>query len=153
MGSNPPSSGYTRRMPVIHIDPEVGANTIIKTPQGNIGLVKTKKGTDEPLLHIAHPECSAIVEDFFSGETSRWLLTHPEIHYILKGKATVTYTLAPWHDELKEMMVEEGDSYLIPAGTDITFKVAPESPLRKLMVMMPTQPEFTRIPPKDVAKL
>ena len=81
------------------------------------------------------------------------MIQHAEFNYVLKGKAEFIYSLPPWYQEEKTMTVEEGDAFLLPNGTDITFKVAPGAPFRRLCVSMPAQMSYLEIPPKNVVQL
>jgi len=130
----------------VHIDPEANPAVMIKTLRGNIGQFPLEKG-------IFHPDGFMAVEDLFAGETLRWMMQHAEFQYILKGKAEFIYSLAPWYDEEKTMTVVEGDAVLLPAGADITFKVAPGAPFRRICVIMPAQMSYLEVPPKNVVQL
>jgi mannose-6-phosphate isomerase-like protein (cupin superfamily) len=78
------------------------------------------------------------VEDFGAGETITWMFAEPEVQYILRGKAEMTYsTGATSHTEEKTVQIQEGDCYIIPAGARLTWKVNPESPIRRFCVIMP----------------
>lgn len=115
--------------------------------------VNGRLGGFPPDTAIIHPEGMMAVEDFFAGDTIRWPFPHAEFQYILKGKAELTYTLAPWHDEEKTLTVEPGDAYMIPNGAVVTFKIAPGDNFRKLCVVMPAFMAYMEVPPKKVEQL
>ncbi len=119
-------------IPKRKLDPDAPTKYIIETAYGN-----TYMGAGVP-----SPDATVGIEDFGAGETIRWRFWHPEVHYILKGKAEVTYTLPAWHDEVKTMTVEAKDCYVIPRGAELEWKVSPEGPLRKLCVVMPQEPLY-----------
>ncbi len=79
----------------------------------------------------------------------------PEVQYVLRGKAKVTYSLgATSHTEQKSMQLQEGDCYIIPAGARVTWKVSPEGPLRRLQIVMPfPEQAFGMLRPEAVENL
>lgn len=134
-------------IPMIKIDLTQDPDQKIKTVSGNFypNTVQT----------IFWEEALVTVEDFGAGETFSWFFPEPEVQYILRGKAEMTYSLgATSHTEQKTVTVEEGDCYIIPAAARITWKVSPEGPLRKFAVIMPfPQRAFGQRRPEAVEKL
>ncbi len=122
----------------IKIDPDC-EKTTLKTPGGNFEMAVEK---------INNPDCVAAVESFPAKATSKWSFYHHEVHYIMRGKAEVSYTLPPFHLEEKQMEVEPGDCYHIPQGAQLQWKVVSEEPLTKLCILMPNP-----LPPEMVGKL
>jgi hypothetical protein len=125
----------------VHVDPDRGPSKIIDTPSGSFTALP-------PEHDIFHPEGIMAIEDSLPSPNKRWTFFHTEFHYILKGKAEITYTLPPWHDEEKTMTVEAGDAYLIPSGADFKWNIFPGEPLRKMCVVMPAQPSYFEVQPK-----
>ena len=119
-------------IPKRKIDSEATPKYIIETAYGNCYIG----------VGVPSPDAVVGIEDFGAGETMRWRFWHPEVHYILKGKAEVSYTLPAWHDEVKTMTVEAGDCYVIPKGAELQWKVSSEGPLRKFCVVMPKDPLY-----------
>ena len=129
-------------------------------------IIKKKIDADTPPTHVFEtefgnlymgvnvpsPEALVAIEDFAAGDTLRWRFWHTEVHFILKGKAEITYTLGPWHDEKKTFSIEAGDCYVIPRAAELEFKVSPEGPLRKFCVVMPKDPIYD-IRPKKFRRL
>ncbi len=131
-----------REIPKVHFAANSKPDAITKTVRGNLGTFPIEQT-------IFHPECVAGLEDFFAGDTIRWTFVHAEFQYIFKGTAEISYTLPPWHDEVKTMKVGPCDAYLIPQGADVTFKIGPREPLRHMGVSMPGYMQYAEIPPKD----
>ena len=129
-------------IPKRRLDPDVPAKYVIETAYG-----QTYIGSG-----VRSPDASVGIEDFGAGDTIRWRFWHAEVHYILKGKAEVTYTLPAWHDEVKTMTVEANDCYVIPRGAELEWKVSPEEPLRKFCVVMPKDPLYD-VRPKTMRKI
>lgn len=87
---------------------------------------------------ICAPQAWVVMEDFAAGDVVRWNFYYDEIHYVLAGKATITYSLASTsHTEQKKMIAETGDCYLIPKGASVEWKIDPAGPYRKICVMIP----------------
>ncbi len=137
----------TTEIPFIKIDPNEDPDTKIKTVGGN--FYPNSKQTmfwDEALVSL---------EDFGAGETFTWFFPEPEVQYIMRGSAEMTYSMgATSHTEEKTVQIKEGDCYIIPAAARVTFKVAPEGPLRKFCVIMPfPQRAFGMRKPEAMEKL
>jgi len=94
---------------------------------------------------IIEPEGIIDVEYFGAGETFRCPFFHAEAHYVLGGKAEITYTLPVLHNEKKKMIAEAGDAYLIPCGAHVEWKVISDEPYRHLCVMMPAQEAYKEL--------
>ncbi|MFC2031841.1 cupin domain-containing protein [Chloroflexota bacterium] len=78
---------------------------------------------------------------FPAGETMFWFFPNEELHYIVKGTAKITYSLAGTsHTEQKTFTVEPGDCYLVPRGARVTWEVGPDEPLKHLDFLMPGVP-------------
>ena len=82
------------------------------------------------------PEALISLESFAAGRTTRYIFWHNEVHFILAGKAELTYSLPINRFSVeKTMTVEKGDAYFIPCGADIKF--TPSERLYHLSVSMP----------------
>ena len=120
----------TNELPVIKIDPTQDPDQKVKTVSGNF-----YPNTEQTMFW---EEGVVSVEDFGAGETISWFFPEPEVQYILKGEAELTYSMGSTsHTETKTITIKEGDCYIIPAAARLTFKVAPGAPLRKFCVLMP----------------
>jgi mannose-6-phosphate isomerase-like protein (cupin superfamily) len=75
-------------------------------------------------------------EAFLPGTTVNWAFWHDEVHIVTRGKAEVTYTLAPNHRKLVRKTLQAGDSYLIPDGARVRFEIGDE-PYVHICVIMP----------------
>ncbi|MBI2860480.1 MAG: cupin domain-containing protein [Chloroflexi bacterium] len=120
-----------REIAKVKIDPQARMK-IMRTPHGNLYV----RGE---MIRI--PRCSALLEDFAPGAHFAWTFSFDEFHYILAGKAEVTYSLInDLYNKKTTMTVEPGDAYLIPCGAHVEWKVDPSGPLQKLCVWMPGSP-------------
>ena len=99
----------------------------IKTVQGDLFM---KRFVREPAGHIT-------MEDFAPGVTISWSFWHEEVHYIIKGKAEMTFSEPPLHQNRQTITVEAGDIYLIRRGEYVTWKIGPKEPYRHLCIIMP----------------
>ena len=122
-------------IPKMKVDPDMEPQKKVKTIWGNLYIF--------PQARMAYANGTVSIEDFGAGETITWVFPHDtQVHYILRGKAEVTYTLESTnHTDKKKMIVEEGDVYIIPRGARVTWKVSPGGPLRKMCVYIPGLPE------------
>ena len=88
--------------------------------------------------HLINEPCANIgLEDFPGGTQLDWAFWHDEAHYVLEGKAELTYTLPPNHNRVKTVICEKGHVYLIMNGTRATWKVLSNEPYRHLCFIMP----------------
>jgi len=137
----------TTEIPIMRVNLNQSPDQKIKTISGNF-----YPNTEQTMTY---EEAYVSVEDFGAGEDFSWFFPEPEIQYILKGKAEMTYSLgATSHTETKTVMLQEGDCYIIPAAARCRWKVDPAGPLRKFVVMMPfPQRAFGMRKPEAVEKL
>ena len=141
------SSAEYREIKKVHVDPEAEPTYVVRWLKGGAAQFPEEKG-------IFHPQGIMAIEDFLAGESVFWTFWNgPEFHYVLKGKAEIKYSLAPWHDEEKAFTVGPGDAYFIPHGSLVTFIVSPEGPMRHMCVIMPQENLFNEVPPKNIVKL
>lgn len=125
-------------IPFMKFDPDQEPDLRVETVSGTL-LNYTRNN-----IRTANGSCS--LEDFPPGETVFWFFPHDEIHYVVKGKAEITYSLASSsHTEQKTMTAEAGEAYLIPHGARITWKVEPGDPFRHLCFIMPGNPPTQRV--------
>ena len=120
-------------IPFMKFDPDQEPNRRVETLSGTYCLSTTN------YIWTANGYCG--IEDFPAGSTFFWFLPNEEIHYYVKGRAEVTYSLAGTsHTEQKTMTIEPGDCVLFPRGSRVTWKVSPDGPLRHLGFLMPGMP-------------
>ena len=134
----------TTEIPIIKIDPDAdGPDFKMETLTGNIYPFSKQTMTYEEAL--------VSLEDFGAGETFTWFYAEPEVQYILKGKAKMTYSLGGTsHTERITVEIGPGDCYIIPTAARITWEVDPSGPLRKFCVLMPF---YQRATPKTYSTL
>ena len=110
---------------------EEGANGLLKnkitTVQGDLFM---KRLVREPAGHIT-------MEDFAPGTTISWNFWHEEVHYIVKGKAEMTFSEPPLHQKQQTITTQAGDIYLIRRGEYVTWKIESGEPYRHLCIIMP----------------
>jgi hypothetical protein len=129
-----------REIQKIRIEPDIGPSIKIKSVTGNFYGYG-------PESVIFTPSSGAGLEDFGAGETVTWFFPTDEWHYILRGEAEVTYSLAATsHTEEKTMHISPGDLYFIPAGARLTWKVAPASNLVHFFVVLTVTIPMTLLP-------
>ncbi|MFC2031842.1 cupin domain-containing protein [Chloroflexota bacterium] len=118
-------------IPKIKIDPD-------QEPDVNIKVAAIADFLAPSKFRLVCANGIASVEDFAAGETITWMYPHDEIHWVIKGKAELTYSLAGTsHTEQKTVTLQEGDIFLIPLGARLTYKVDPSGPLRNVAIAMP----------------
>ena len=102
---------------------------------------------------VPSPDANVGLQGFPAGEIGIWRFWHPEVHYVLRGKAEISYSLPAFHLEKKTMKVEPYDCYVVPRGADLEFKVEPGETLRTLYVGMPKEPLFHDMRPEVLRKI
>jgi mannose-6-phosphate isomerase-like protein (cupin superfamily) len=75
-------------------------------------------------------------EAFPPNSTVNWAFWHDEVHLVIRGEAEVSYTLAPNHRKVVTRRFSEGDTYVIPNGARVQFRVG-EEPYVHVCVIMP----------------
>ena len=86
---------------------------------------------------IRVPDGSFSREDYPAGSTRTWVYFHAEAHYVLQGKAELTYWQGPLFTDEGKMTAETYDLYLIPGGTRVQYKVDPSGPYKHMCIVMP----------------
>ena len=125
-------------IPKIKVDPNAKLYLKFKTLRGEMCL----KGES-----IRHPEGWVVVEEFPAGATRSWPGYFPEVHYVLEGKAEITYSLGSTRfTEQKKMIAEAGDCFLMPNGAFMEWKVDPAGPYIWLTIIMPPPPPAQKAP-------
>lgn len=118
-------------IPIVRLDTKMEPLSETKSKTGSFFLFG-KKGS------IMKANGFVMLEQFGPGSTITWMYPNDEFHYIIMGKAKVTYTLyATGNTEVKTMDVEEGDFIVTPRGSIVEFKVTSEKPLRRIAGIMP----------------
>ena len=109
--------------------------------EGPDGLMKNKVETVQGDLFmkrlVKQPAGHITMEDFRPGVTFSWYFWHEEVHYIVKGKAEMTFSEPPLHKNKTTAAIEAGDIYLIRRGEYVTWKIEAKEPLRHLCIVMP----------------
>ena len=119
----------------IRMDPNAKVDRMMTVPEGKMSGACGKLYWAGPAIRTT--EGSVSREDFAAGSTVRWSFNYSEVHYILGGKAEITYRLPPLYMEEKTMVGEAGDVYVIPEGAMMEFKIDPSGPYKKMCVIMP----------------
>jgi mannose-6-phosphate isomerase-like protein (cupin superfamily) len=84
---------------------------------------------NDPRAAIAH-------EAFLPNTAVNWAFWHDEVHIVTRGRAEVTYTLAPNHRKQVTKTFQAGDTYVIPDGARVRFEIGDE-PYVHICVIMP----------------
>jgi len=100
----------------------------------------------EGILNYANAK--VVMEGVPAGGKNQWYLSlDNEVQYILKGKATIRYSLeGTFHGEIKTLDIEEGDVYIIPRGARLQWVVDPNEDLVRLCILIPGMPATIRVP-------
>jgi mannose-6-phosphate isomerase-like protein (cupin superfamily) len=91
---------------------------------------------------VNDPRGTIAFEAFPARSNINWAFWHDEVHVVTRGRAKVTYTLAPNHRKRVERSFQAGDTYLIPSGARVRFEIG-EEPYLHVCVIMPRY-EYTR---------
>jgi hypothetical protein len=87
-------------------------------------------GIDEPAVQINY-------EDFMPGPDIIWSMFYDEVHYVVSGRAHITYHLPPLMQETGTAIAEPGSIYLLPRGSRILWRVLGDAPFRHLCICVP----------------
>lgn len=97
---------------------------------GDVERFQVRFVVNDPRGAIAH-------EAFAAGSVVNWAFWHDEVHYVTRGEATVTYTLAPNHRKQVTRHCQAGDAYVIPDGARVRFEIGDDEPFVHVCVIMP----------------
>ena len=86
---------------------------------------------------IDEPSCQINFEDWLPGPDIWWSMNHDEVQYVTKGRAEITYWLAPLMQETGTVIAEPGCIYLLPRGARIRWRVLGDEPFRHLCICYP----------------
>jgi mannose-6-phosphate isomerase-like protein (cupin superfamily) len=111
-------------------------------PKGFGGSRVGEEETFQVEFLVNDPRGTIAFEAFPARSTVNWAFWHDEVHVVTRGRASVTYTLAPNHRKQVERTFEAGDTYLIPSGARVRFEIG-EEPYVHVCVIMPRY-EYTR---------
>jgi len=76
-------------------------------------------------------------EDWPAGSTRYWFFAYNECHYVLEGKAEITWNQGPLLLDEGTFTAEKYDLYFVPAGTKLTWKTDPSGPYKHMCIIMP----------------
>jgi uncharacterized cupin superfamily protein len=108
-----------------------------KIPVSNVSANSTGRVYDTA-------NCTADIDEIPAGASFFWFFTYDEIHHVLKGEAEITYSLASTSHTVKKVLnVKQGDFYIAPLGSRLTWKVSPAGPLKLFSVAIPGLPLST----------
>jgi hypothetical protein len=87
-------------------------------------------GIDEPALQVN-------LEDFVKGVDIPWTLSHDEAHYVISGICEIEYHLPPLMIETGKVIAKAGDTYYMPRGCRVVWRVLSDEPFRHLCFCFP----------------
>jgi hypothetical protein len=87
-------------------------------------------GIDQPALQLN-------LEDFFKGPEIPWTLAHDEAHYVISGECEIEYHLPPLMIETGKVIAKAGDSYYMPRGCRVVWRVLSDEPFRHFCFCFP----------------
>jgi mannose-6-phosphate isomerase-like protein (cupin superfamily) len=93
---------------------------------------------------LNEPGCIAAFEELRPDVPMKesWPFWFDEFHYVIKGKAEITFTSPPFHEKEEKIVLEAGDAYYTPIGTIATWKILSAEPFLHLNVVMPRPESF-----------
>jgi len=105
-------------------------NTVLSK---KVGKIKIRRLIREPEGHIS-------LEYFLPCDVISMGFWHAECHYVLGGKAKITYSVPPLHQRTFEVVVETGDAILYERGDQVTWEVLGNEPYCHICFIMPAVP-------------
>jgi mannose-6-phosphate isomerase-like protein (cupin superfamily) len=86
---------------------------------------------------VNDPRATLAYESFAPHSEVNWAFWHDEVHVITKGEAELSYTLGPNHRKQVSKTFRAGDTYLIPSGARVRFRILSDEPYLHVCVIMP----------------
>ena len=110
-----------KEIPFGHIDP--------KDLAGDKYKFVSRFGTLYLKPMINSDDCWSCYEEFRKEDgVFEWPVWSPEMHYIIRGRAHIEYSLPPLHTEIHSIDAGPGDVYLMPKGSYFRWTVISDEP-------------------------
>ena len=113
----------------------------IRYEKDRLKRIELKKENIVSFLDIGINEtgCIAVFEEFRSDVPWKksFTLWADEFHYVIEGKAEITYTSPPLHEKEEKIIVEAGDAYFTPIGICEKYRIIGSETFLHLNVVMP----------------
>ena len=88
---------------------------------------------------INSDDCWSCYEEFRKEDGAfEWPAWYPEMHYVIRGRAHIEYSLPPLHTEIKSIDAGPGDVYLMPKGSYFRWTVTSDEPFGHVVTASPS---------------
>lgn len=83
------------------------------------------------------PAMQAVYEDWFKDNDVEWTYWLDTVHFVVSGRAAITYWDPPNWEEEKTALAEPGSFYLAPRGCRVKWRVLSDEPFRRVVLDIP----------------
>ncbi len=87
---------------------------------------------------INEPALQAVYEDWFKDNPVEWVYWLDTVHFVIQGRAEITYWDGPNWEEAKTVIAGPGSFYLAPRGCRAKWKVLSDEPFRRVVLDIPS---------------
>lgn len=83
------------------------------------------------------PAMQAVYEDWFKDNDVEWTYWLDTVHFVISGRAEITYWDPPNWEEEKTVIADPGSFYLAPRGCRAKWRVLSDDPFRRVVLDIP----------------
>jgi len=83
------------------------------------------------------PAMQVVYEDWFKDNDVEWTYWLDTVHFVVSGRAEITYWDPPNWEEEKTVIAEPGSLYLAPRGCRAKWRVLSDEPFRRVVLDIP----------------
>ena len=83
------------------------------------------------------PAVQAVYEDWFKDNDVEWTYWLDTVHFVVSGRAEITYWNPPNWEEANTVVAEPGSFYLAPRGARVKWKILSDEPFRRVVLDIP----------------
>jgi ethanolamine utilization protein EutQ (cupin superfamily) len=83
------------------------------------------------------PAMQAVYEDWFKDNDVEWTYWLDALHYVVSGRAEITYWNPPNWEQEQTVIAEPGSFYLTPRGARVKWRILSDEPFRHVVFDIP----------------
>jgi ethanolamine utilization protein EutQ (cupin superfamily) len=83
------------------------------------------------------PAMQAVYEDWFKGNDVEWTYWLDALHFVISGRAEITYWDPPNWTQENTVIAEPGSFYLTPRGSRVKWRILSDEPFRHVVFDIP----------------
>jgi hypothetical protein len=86
---------------------------------------------------VDEPAVQAVYEDWFKENDIEWVYWLDTVHFVISGRAEITYWDPPNWETARTVTAEPGSFYLAPRGCRAKWRVLSDEPFRRIVLDIP----------------